>query len=70
MTAWRHRQREAWAERLRAAGVGAELAGALAAYLELLGRWGSAVDLFGEIDEEELLSGARPRVACRAPVGG
>ena len=57
MTAWRHRQREAWAERLRAAGVGAELAGALAAYLELLGRWGSAVDLVGEIDEEELLAG-------------
>ena len=57
MTAWRHRQREAWAERLRAAGVGAELAGALAVYLELLGRWGAAVDLVGEIDEEELLAG-------------
>ncbi len=57
MTAWRRREREAWAGRLRAAGVAAELAGALGAYLELLGRWGSAVDLLGEIDEEELLAG-------------
>jgi 16S rRNA (guanine527-N7)-methyltransferase len=54
---WRGRGREAWATRLQAAGVDTGLASALAAYLELLGRWGSAVDLVGEIDEEELLTG-------------
>ena len=57
MKAWRRRGREAWAERLQAAGVEAELAGSLGGYLELLGRWGSAVDLLGEIDEDELLTG-------------
>jgi 16S rRNA (guanine(527)-N(7))-methyltransferase RsmG len=57
VTAWRRRGGEAWAERLQAAGVEAELAGSLGGYLQLLGRWGSAVDLLGEIDEDELLTG-------------
>ena len=57
MTSWRQRGREAWAERLHSGGVATGLAGGLAAYLELLGRWGAAVDLLGQIDDEELLTG-------------
>jgi 16S rRNA (guanine527-N7)-methyltransferase len=37
--------------------VDPELAGALGGYLELLGRWGSAVDLLGDVDEDELVTG-------------
>jgi 16S rRNA (guanine527-N7)-methyltransferase len=54
---WRRRGAAAWAERLRAEGLPAELAGPLAAYLALLGQWGRAVDLLGDMDEEDLLVG-------------
>ena len=57
MTAWRGRGREAWAERLGATGVEPGVAKALAAYLELLSRWDSAVDLLGDVDEDELVTG-------------
>jgi 16S rRNA (guanine(527)-N(7))-methyltransferase RsmG len=57
VTAWRGRGRGAWAERLRARGVEPGVAAALGAYLELLGRWDSAVDLLGDVDEDELVTG-------------
>ncbi|MGZ6135510.1 MAG: 16S rRNA (guanine(527)-N(7))-methyltransferase RsmG [Myxococcaceae bacterium] len=57
MTAWRRRDTVAWAERLRGEGLAEGLAGALASYLALLGQWGAAVDLLGEMDEKELLAG-------------
>jgi 16S rRNA (guanine527-N7)-methyltransferase len=57
VTAWRGRGREGWAGRLQEVGVDSAVATALAAYLELLGRWDSAVDLVGDIDEDELLTG-------------
>jgi 16S rRNA (guanine527-N7)-methyltransferase len=57
VTAWHRRNRERWAERLEAVGVSPELAGPLGVYLELLGRWGGAVDLLGKVDEDELVVG-------------
>jgi 16S rRNA (guanine(527)-N(7))-methyltransferase RsmG len=57
VTAWRRRDTPAWAERLRADGLSDGLAGALAAYLTLLGQWGGAVDLLGDMEEEDLLAG-------------
>jgi 16S rRNA (guanine527-N7)-methyltransferase len=57
VTAWRGRGREEWAGRLEAVGIQNGVAAALAAYLELLGRWDTAVDLVGNMDEEELLAG-------------
>lgn len=57
MTSWRCRDRGAWSARLRGEGVPDGIAPALAGYLEVLGRWGSAVDLLGDMGEDELLSG-------------
>jgi 16S rRNA (guanine527-N7)-methyltransferase len=57
VTTWRGRGREAWAGRLQAVGIQTGVAAALAVYLELLGRWDAAVDLVGDMDEEELLAG-------------
>ncbi|HQT94224.1 MAG TPA: class I SAM-dependent methyltransferase [Thermoanaerobaculaceae bacterium] len=48
--------RASWAARLAAEGVPADLADRLASYLELLGRWGGAVDLFGGADPGGLLT--------------
>ncbi len=48
--------RSGWAARLASEGLSAELADRLASYLELLGRWGGAVDLFGGADPGELLT--------------
>ena len=57
MSPWRRRDAAAWEERLRAEGLAAPITSGLAAYLALLGRWGTAVDLLGDMDEEELLAG-------------
>jgi 16S rRNA (guanine(527)-N(7))-methyltransferase RsmG len=57
VTAWQGRGREEWAARLRASEVEAAVAPEIAAFLELLGRWALAVDLVGDIDDEELLRG-------------
>jgi 16S rRNA (guanine527-N7)-methyltransferase len=51
------RDRESWTRRVREAGVAAPLAERLGAYLEMLGRWGSAVDLLGTMSAAELISG-------------
>jgi 16S rRNA (guanine527-N7)-methyltransferase len=48
--------RAAWAARLAAEGLPAELADRLASYLDLLARWGGAVDLFGGADPERVLT--------------
>lgn len=45
----------AWRDRMVAAGVGEELAERLAVFLELLSRWGQAVDLTGRLAPEELI---------------
>jgi 16S rRNA (guanine527-N7)-methyltransferase len=47
--------RSSWATRLAATGLPGELADRLAGYLDLLGHWGGAVDLFGGADPRELL---------------
>ena len=52
----RRPDRAGWAARLTAQGLAAELADRLAAYLDLLARWGGAVDLFGGADPEGLLA--------------
>ena len=44
-----------WRGRLEAAGVDAELAARVAAFLELLARFGGAVDLIGRVHAKELL---------------
>jgi 16S rRNA (guanine(527)-N(7))-methyltransferase RsmG len=46
---------EVWRARLAAAGVGGLVRDKLAAYLELLDRFGAATDLTGSLEEEELL---------------
>jgi 16S rRNA (guanine527-N7)-methyltransferase len=54
----RHRRdRERWAERLAAAGVAPEVATRVGVYLELLERWRGAVDLLGNVDDEDQVVG-------------
>lgn len=46
---------EAWRDRLVAAGVEAPLAAGLGVFLELLSRWGQALDLTGRLHPEMLI---------------
>jgi 16S rRNA (guanine527-N7)-methyltransferase len=46
---------EGWAARLREAGVDAPLASPLGVFLEVLDRWGSAVDLVGAASQDEVV---------------
>ncbi|MDD5563326.1 MAG: class I SAM-dependent methyltransferase [Thermoanaerobaculaceae bacterium] len=57
MKARRGLSRASWAARLAALGLAPDLADRLARYLELLGQWGGAVDLFGGADPKRLLAG-------------
>jgi 16S rRNA (guanine(527)-N(7))-methyltransferase RsmG len=52
---WRQLPGGEWRRLLVGAGVSALLAESLAAYLVLLGRWESAVDLIGRVDPQTLL---------------
>ena len=57
MTGGQRRNGKSWTRRVQEAGIAAPLADRLAAYLAMLGRWASAVDLLGTMSEEELISG-------------
>jgi 16S rRNA (guanine527-N7)-methyltransferase len=44
-----------WARRLATAGLTGELADSLGAYLAILARWSTAVDLLGALDDDEVV---------------